>query len=37
MGQDGLCTPDIADALTFVKLPNGIVIPKNMARKAGLI
>jgi hypothetical protein len=37
MGQDGLCSPDIADALTFVKLPNGIVIPKNMARKAGLI
>lgn len=37
MGQDGLCSPDIADALTFVKLPNGMVIPKNMAREAGLI
>lgn len=37
MGQEGLCNPDIADALTFVKLPNGMVIPKKMAREAGLI
>lgn len=37
MGQEGLCNPDIAEALTFVKLPNGIVIPKKMAREAGLI
>ncbi len=37
MGQEGLCSPDIADALTFVKLPNGMVIPKKMAREAGLI
>ena len=37
MGQEGLCSPDIADALTFVKLSNGMVIPKNMAREAGLI
>ena len=36
-GQDGLCNPDISDALTFVKLSNGIVIPKKMAREAGLI
>lgn len=37
MGQDGLCSPDIADSLTFVKLSNGMVIPKKMAREAGLI
>jgi len=37
MGQEGLCNPDIADAITFVKLPNGMVIPKKMAREAGLI
>ncbi len=37
MGQEGLCDPDIADAITFVKLPNGMVIPKRMAREAGLI
>jgi hypothetical protein len=36
-GQEGLCNTDIADALTFVKLPNGMVIPKKMAREAGLI
>jgi len=37
MGQEGLCDPDIADALTFVKLPNGMVVPKKMAREAGLL
>lgn len=37
MGQEGLCSPDIADSLTFVKLQNGMVIPRNMAREAGLI
>jgi len=36
-GQEVLCSPDIADALTFVKLSNGMVIPKKMAREAGLI
>lgn len=37
MGQEGLCSPAIADAVTFVKLPNGMIIPKSMAREAGLI
>jgi len=37
MGQEGLCSPDLADAFTFVKLSNGMVIPKKMAREAGLI
>lgn len=37
MGHEGLCDPDIADALTFVKLPNGMAVPRKMAREAGLI
>ena len=37
IGQEGLCAPDVSDALTFVKLPNGMVIPKSMARQMGLI
>ncbi len=37
MGQEGLCSPDLADSFTFVKLSNGMVIPKKMAREAGLI
>ena len=37
MGQEGLCSPDLADAFAFVKLSNGMVIPKKMAREAGLI
>lgn len=37
MGQEGLCNPDIADTLTFVKLSNGMVVTKKMAREAGLI
>jgi hypothetical protein len=37
MGQEGLCDPDIADDLTFVMLSNGMVIPKKMAKDAGLM
>lgn len=37
MGHEGLCSPDLTDAFTFVKLPNGMIIPKSMAREAGLI
>ncbi len=37
IGQEGLCSPDLADAFTFVKLSNGMVIPTKMAREAGLI
>ncbi len=37
MGQEGLCDPGITDSLTFVKLSNGMVVPKKMAREAGLI
>jgi hypothetical protein len=37
VGQEGLCSPEISESLTFVKLPNGMVIPKSMAREMGLI
>jgi len=35
MGQEGLCNPDIADMFILVRLPNGMVVPKKMAREAG--
>jgi hypothetical protein len=37
MGQEGLCSPRISDSLSFVKLSNGLIIPKSMARKMGLL
>lgn len=30
MGAEGLCSPEISDALTLVELPDGLVIPKSM-------
>jgi len=30
LGAEGLCSPDITDALTLVELPNGLIVPKNM-------
>ncbi len=33
MGAEGFCSPEISDALTFVELPNGLIIPKSMSRK----
>ncbi len=30
MGAEGFCSLEISDALTFVELPNGLVIPKSM-------
>ena len=30
MGTEGLCSPDISDALTLVELPSGFIVPKNM-------
>ena len=35
-GQEGLCSEEISDALTFVQLSNGIVISKRMAREMGI-
>jgi hypothetical protein len=33
IGAEGFCSPEISDALTFVELPNGLVIPKSMLPK----
>jgi hypothetical protein len=33
LGAEGFCSPEISDALTFVELPNGLVIPKSMLPK----
>jgi hypothetical protein len=33
LGAEGLCSPEISDALTLVELPNGLVIPKSMLPK----
>jgi len=37
IGHEGLCAPEISDSLTLLRLPNGLVIPKSMAREMGLI
>ncbi len=37
MGQEGLCSPELSDSLTFVQLPNGMVLTKQMAKEMGLI
>ena len=37
IGHEGLCSQSISDELTFVELPNGMVLTKAMAKKAGII
>jgi hypothetical protein len=37
VGHEGLCRPEISDELTFVELPNGMVLPKRMAREMGIL
>ena len=37
VGEEGLCYPEISDALTMIQLPNGMLITKQMAREMGLI
>jgi hypothetical protein len=37
MGQEGLCSPDISDSLTFVRLSNGMIVSKRMARRMGIL
>ena len=37
IGTEGFCSPEISDALTFVELPNGLVIPKSMLPKPNII
>jgi RNA-splicing ligase RtcB len=37
LGAEGLCSPEISDALTLVELPNGLVIPKSMLSKLDIV
>lgn len=37
MGEEGLCNSEISGSLSFVQLPNGIVLTKEMAKGAGLL
>ncbi len=37
MGEPGLCSTRISDSLTMVQLPNGLVVPLQMARQMGLV
>ena len=37
IGAQGFCSPEISDALTFVELPNGLVIPKSMLPKPKVV
>jgi hypothetical protein len=37
LGAEGLCSPEISDALTLVELPNGFVIPKSMLQKLDIV
>jgi len=32
-----LCSAEISDSLTFVELPNGLVLTKKMAREMGIM
>ena len=35
IGEEGLCSPEISDALVLVRLPNGLVVSKGMAKRMG--
>ncbi len=37
MGEPGLCSTRISDSLTIAQLPNGLMVPLQMARKMGLV
>ena len=37
MGQEGLCSPELSDSLTFVQLSNGMVLSKKMAKEMGIL
>ena len=37
MGQEGLCSPDLSDRLTFVQLSNGLIVSKRMAKEMGIM
>ena len=37
MGEEGLCSPRITDALVSVRLPNGLIVTKGMAKRMGYL
>ncbi len=37
MGHDGLCSPDIADSLSFVELQNGLILTRRQAKEMGFM
>jgi hypothetical protein len=37
MGEPGLCSDRISDSLTIIQLPNGLVVPLQIARQMGLV
>jgi hypothetical protein len=37
LGHEGLCRPEISDDLTFIKLSNGMVLPKRLAKEMGIL
>jgi hypothetical protein len=37
IGAQGFFSPKISDALTFVELPNGLIIPKSMLPKPEIV
>jgi hypothetical protein len=37
IGEEGLCSTKISDSLTFVELPNGMVLTKKMAKEIGIM
>ena len=37
ISHEGLCSQNISDELTFIQLPNGMVLTKAMAKKADII
>lgn len=36
-GAEGFCSPEISDALTFIELPNGLVIPRSMVSELEVV
>jgi len=37
MGYEDLCDQSISDSLTYVELPNGMVVPMSFLRERGLV
>ncbi len=37
MGQEGLCSPEISDSLSFVQLSNGLIVSRAMAKEMGIL